>query len=354
MISLLREVGSSARSKPAQSALSILLAAAVCGIVILTAGRTIGARQAALNQIDSLATRTIVFKIAPDAGVRPDVLRRIDQLDQVGSSLALSGPLDVRNAALADSNPVPARYLWPPAVVNVKGAYARAETLHTLQMSGPTGSIALDSGQQFQVSSVSHLPALLARFEPLVLLPTSGLPNPTSAVTVIIVVARDAAVVPDLAQATLSLIGVSDPAKVQVSTSTDLALLRDSLSDELGSFGRALVLVLFAVTAALTTCVLFAVVTMQRKDFGRRRALGATRLYVVSLVCGQSVLTSSIGVAISVSACLIYLAVTRVPLPPTTFVIAVAFLSVVAGLVGAFVPAVYAAHRDPVKELRVP
>lgn len=78
------------------------------------------------------------------------------------------------------------------------------------------------------------------------------------------------------------------------------------------------------VGVAIVTVTMLGAVSSRRRDFGRRRALGASRSSLITLV-------------------LIH-----------TAVAAVTGLCVLVALLGALIPALAAAYRDPMRILRVP
>ena len=150
------------------------------------------------------------------------------------------------------------------------------------------------------------------------------------------------------------MLAADDSSKVSVRTSEELAQLRGLIQSQLGSSSRALVLGLLAMTAVLVAVILFGLVMMRRRDFGRRRALGATRGYIVVLLLTQTGLLAVIGVAAGVSAATIAAVAVRGPLPDAAFASAVGVLAVIAATLAALVPATVASRREPIRELRVP
>ena len=93
---------------------------------------------------------------------------------------------------------------------------------------------------------------------------------------------------------------------------------------------------------------------LRRKDFGRRRALGAAQGLIVGLLLTQMAVLSIMGAIVGSVAAAIGLAVTGDPLPGLDFFVAVSVLAIGVGLLAALLPAVAAARRDSVQELRVP
>jgi putative ABC transport system permease protein len=133
-----------------------------------------------------------------------------------------------------------------------------------------------------------------------------------------------------------------------------LADLRALVQTQLGSFSQSLILLTFGLSGILVAAILYGLVVMRRKDFGRRRALGAAQSLIVSLVLSQIVMLAAAGATAGSVISAIALAVARNPLPPLEYFVAVAFLAITIAVLAAVFPAVAAARRDPLTELRVP
>lgn len=98
---------------------------------------------------------------------------------------------------------------------------------------------------------------------------------------------------------------------------------------------------------------MYGLVMIRRKDYGRRRALGATRALIIALIVVRTA-TSLVGALAGSVAALIVLLVGRDPAPAIDFVVAVGLLAIASGVLGSLPPAIAASHRDPLTELRVP
>ncbi|MEZ3161174.1 FtsX-like permease family protein [Microbacterium sp. BWT-B31] len=170
----------------------------------------------------------------------------------------------------------------------------------------------------------------------------------------IIVIAETPELVAPVSDAVLSVIAPTDPTKVSMQTSEALAQLRALIQGQLGSFSRGLVLVITGLTGTLVAILLYGLVMMRRKDFGRRRALGATRGLIVVLLVTQTGLLALAGIALGLGVSLLTLTVIRAPLPGMEFTAALTILALAASLVAALVPALIASLREPIRELRVP
>jgi putative ABC transport system permease protein len=238
-------------------------------------------------------------------------------------------------------------------------ALASPAATRTLGLRDGTGGLVTDDGYGAVVVGELAVPPHLGFLEPLVLMPSSSATaaageHPDDPLTVLVVLAQSPPEVAAVAATVRSLLPPADPASLTVETSAELAAIRAAVGGELGSHGRATVLGILVISVVLVAVNLLALVTMRRKDFGRRRALGATQSLIVALLLGQLGLLATIGAAVGVAAALLSLAVTGDPLPGARFTLAVAVAGVLTAMLGALPPAILAARRDPLHELRVP
>lgn len=358
-----REAVSSAISQPVASVLTILMVAGMVIAVMLTTGRTVGAEQQVLGSIDSAGTRSITVRAEDGAGLTSDVLDRIAGIEGIEWAGAFSSATDATNSLVLDGTRVPVRYAYGshlerlgiPADSPVPGGLAYASPTAVGQLGTPdlAGGITLTNGATYGLAGQLNTPDFLSGFEPLVLIPQ---PDPTGGETVnIIVVIADAPEhVAPVSDAVLSVLAPDDPTKVGVQTSEALASLRALVQGQLGSFSRGLVLALVAVTAALVAILLYGLVMMRRKDFGRRRALGATRGLIIGLLVTQTGILACVGTVAGLAASSITLALSGDPQPGPTFSTALGILAIAAATIAALIPATIASRREPIRELRVP
>lgn len=353
-MAILREAWVSALTQPVASAVSMVIVAGMCVSVLLTTGRTVGAEQAVLASIDSAGTRSIIVRAESDAGLDTGVLGRLAHVDGV-EWLAAFGPAhDVTNVAIPEGTRVPLRTLWSLTGPPREGALASREALVELGMTAPVGAVESAAGSDVDVVGELDVPDYLEFLEP-VLVTQREIPVTTpELVSVLVVVAERADLVAPLTEVVGSVLAVADPASVTVTTSENLAALRAVVEGQLGQFGRNLVVVIFAASACLVAAIVYGLVMLRRRDFGRRRALGATRALIVQLVMAQVAFTSAAGAGLGSLVALGVLAASGDPLPSIEFIVSVALLAVVTGQVAAAVPAIAASRRDPLRELRVP
>jgi putative ABC transport system permease protein len=363
IVPVIREAVSVARSQPAASVVTILMVAGMILAVMLTTGRTVGAEQQVLGSIDSAGTRSIIIRAETAAGVTADVLQRVAPIEGIEWAGAFSAAIDATNTALPDGAPVPVRFAYGPHLERlgvpitspIPGglAYASAAALDQLGLPDAAGSITLRTGQDFAMAGAIIAPEFLSGFEPLALIPQPDATG-TEAVNVIVVIAARPDLVTPVSEAVVSVLAPEDRSKIDVKTSEALAQLRALVEAQLSSFSRGLVLALLAVTGALVAILLYGLVMMRRKDFGRRRALGATRGFIILLLLTQTGFLALMGSLVGTAVATAILIATGDPLPGVTFTSALVILTIVAALLAALVPALIASRREPIKELRVP
>ena len=363
-LAVVRESLATARAQPVASLVSIIMVAGMCATVLLTTGRTVGAEQAVVGSIDSAGTRSIVIRAEPDAGLNSTVLDRIANLEGVEWAGAFGSAIDATNSLIPDGNRVPVRFVWTsnlqelgvaahqPILNNT--AWASPLALEQLGMPDRSGGLTSPAGANYAVGGEIRTPDYLEMLEPLVIVPRTAGSDANETVSVLVVIASRPDLVTPVAQAVQSVLAVDDPSKIKITTSEALATLRALVQGQLGSFGRNLVIVIFALTAVLVAAILYGLVMLRRKDFGRRRALGASRGLIVALLLIQMVALSALGAIAGTGIALASLLLTGDPLPGPAFLAALAVLAVTVGILAAIVPAIAASRRDPLKELRVP
>lgn len=350
----------SARSQLVGSAAVVVVVAAMCATVLLTTGRAVGAEQAVLASIDTASTRSLVVRADESGQVDTTILDRLAHVDGVAWAGAFSGATDVRNEAIPGGAQVPLRTLWtgdaaplriadPEPVVDA--VHASPEALHAWGMT--TGGAADASGGRYAVVGSLTTPDFLASLEPLAVIARDVPPEPEP-VGVLVVVADRAGLVEPVRELVVSLLAVEDPNSVTITTSDDLAIVRDVVAGQLRDLSRSLLVGVLAATVVLVAAVQSGVVMFRRKDYGRRRALGSSQGLVAVLILVQSVVLAAAGAALGTVVAVSVLVAGDAPLPGADFFAAVAVLTVGVGALAALVPAVVAARRDPLTELRVP
>lgn len=341
----------------AQKAASIVTATLVMGMclaVLLTAGKAEGSQQAVLSTIDASGTRSIVVQAGSDAGITSEIVGQISAIEGIEHVVALGAVQDVRNALLPDGTPIPLRDYWGDGLGMVRNneAVASQTALLMLGMELPVGSVRNSSGVDTAVVGRIPDPSFLESFEPLLLTPRAA--TDVDVVGAVVIVVTEAALVTPITEVITPLVMGTEPGQVSISSSQQLALLRDSIDKQLGTLGSTLTLGSLILTATLVMVVQLALVLLKRRDWGRRRALGANRFTIIALIVTHTGMLAVIGATIGVIMSLLVLQIWGDPLPSVSYLGATMVLAIAVSVFGAIFPAVIASYRDPITELRVP
>jgi putative ABC transport system permease protein len=360
---LSHEAVASAIAAPIASIITIVMIAGMCAAVLLTSGRTVGAEQAVIGSIDSAGTRSIIVRAQPDAGLDTSVLERISHLTGIQWAGAFGPASDVRNAAFSGGTRVPLRLAWgqgwdtfglpDPLPGTGDVAFASPQALEQLGITGRSGTVDTTAGTGYAVTGPITVPDQLAFLEPLLIAPQPHSDNPSSVGLLVVIASRPDLVAP-VADAVGGVLAVGDPTKVNVETSQDLATLRGLIQGQLGSFGRGLTVGIFALTGLLAAAILYGLVMLRRKDFGRRRALGASQRLIIALLVTQTAILAASGAVLGTATAVVVLATANDPLPGPDYLLGIAVLAVTVGVLASLAPALAAARREPITELRVP
>lgn len=351
----MREGWHSAWSQPVASVLTLVMVAGMCAAVLATTGRTAAAEQAALSQIDAAGTRTVTVRAAEESGLDATVVERVARITEVESVAAFGPLLDVRNAAVQGAPKVAVRPVYSGIEIPMGPgqAYASRAGAQALGLLDGVGDVVTDGGAHITVAGGAiEVPEHLRDLEPMVVQPVDI--GPGAPVAVLVVLAREPAQVGAVADTVAGLLGAADPQSVTIETSERLAVVRAAVEGELGTYGRETVLGILGVAGLLVAANLFGLVHLRRKDFGRRRALGASQGLIVGLLLVQTGTVAVIGALTGILGSVAVLVTSGLPVPGTTFTGAVGVAAVLTAVVAAVAPAVVAARRDPLHELRVP
>lgn len=358
-----REAVASALARPLTSALTVLMIAGTVAAVMLTTGRTVGAEHQVLATIDDAGTRSIVVRADSEAGLTSAVLTNVGAIDDVEWAAGFSSAVDGTNGLVPDGVRVPVRLAYGsqlerlgiPSRSPLPGrlAYGSSQALEALGLADGVGTVAVLGDDDYTVAGRIEVPDFLTSFQPLLLVPQTEGTTPAP-INVLVVIATRPEAVAAVAEAVRAMLAVDDPGRVTVQTSESLATLRDLVQAQLGAYGRGLVAAIFALTAVLEALVLYSLAVLRRKEFGRRRALGATRGLVIGLLLAQTAVLAAVGAGVGLCTALLVLRFSGSPIPGAPFVVATAVLAVATAAVAAALPAVAASRRDPLRELRVP
>lgn len=350
------------RSEAVISCLIALLVAGMCVAVGMTAGRAEGVQQQVLGSIDAAGTRSIVVRAEPEAGVDSSVIGRLAALDGVEWVGAFGPVSDARNAAFEGGTPVAARLLYTtdsPAlgipeqsVSPGQAAFGSPRALRILGLPEEVGVVRIGRATELGVVGRVDLPDHLGFLDPHLIVPAE--PTATGPVALLVVVADSPALVGPVSEVLRDLLAAVDPNAITITTSEAFAQLRAVIGGQLGAFSESLVVAVCVLLASLLSVLGFGVVMLQRKEFGRRRALGATRGFIVAIVLLRTLEVGAIGAVIGSVATWGTLMANGDPVPDVGFLVAVGILAILTAGAGALLPAIVASRRDPALELRVP
>ncbi|MFF1632493.1 ABC transporter permease [Leifsonia sp. NPDC058248] len=339
--------------------LAMTIVAGATTTVLMTTGRTEGAHQRILATVDQAGTRAVSLTAPPSAGLDSSIVERLAGIDGIAWVGAFGVAQDGRNNLLRGGEAVATRSFWSTKNGYIhlpegraEGGWASGKAVSRLGMVDGMGTVQLDSGVSIDVVGTFELPAFLDGLEPSLLVPQS--PTQYEPVTLVVAIADSPNRVQSVGHMLISVADPADAEKLKLQTSAELAKLRSAIDGGLGDYGREIMIGSFAVTAILIAAVLLSLVTMRRKDFGRRRALGATRGYVVGLITTQGATTGVVGALFGGLTSAIALYGTGSPLPSVGFMLSIMLLMSVIATISSIPPAVVASGRDPAAELRVP
>jgi putative ABC transport system permease protein len=211
--------------------------------------------------------------------------------------------------------------------------------------------------QTIPVVGTVRFTGALSRFDDSVLIVTDGTAvqhDESHNLRFLWIVASEAQRVEEISQWASSILLAAHPEQVTIEQPDDAAALRDVISGRLGTASRQLMASILAVGILVIAVTQAATVSTMRRDYGRRRALGASRSAIVASVMIQGGVTALAGALVGTITGLVVVWSTMNSLPSAGFVLSLFTLSIVGALLGSIPPALIAATRDPLRILRVP
>jgi len=360
---ILREAFATAKSQPVASLMTVVMVAGMAIAVLLTTGQTAAAERAALAQINAIGTRSIIVRANPQAGLTTAILDRLSTLDGIESVTAFGALIDARNSQVNGAPSIGIRPIYGTMANGLQSGvvYASASAANRLGLLDGTGGIVTNAGQYLTVVGRLDVPEYLEFLEPLAafipdIASKIGMANSgqfAEPITTLVVLATEPNNVVPVTRALVTLLAVPNPEDITIETSAALAYLHAAVSGQLGQYGRTLVLSILGVAGILVAANLFGLVQMRRKDYGRRRALGASQSLIIGLLLTQTAILATIGAVVGAIAALTISSTMGNPLPGAGFTIAVVVAAIYVATLAALAPAVAASRRDPLYELRV-
>ena len=362
---LVRDALAGARAQPVATATLSLVLATVCFAILVTTGQTAATEARIVEQIDTAGTRLIAVSDADGAaGILPTAPGVLAGLSDVEWALGLGGAVDVTNPALPDGRAA-SRVLvggLPAEVSLVQGRLPRpgeavvgttaAATLHLGPGLGRVRDLEDTTADPVGVVGIIEGGGPLAFLSDTVLIAAE--PQDVDTLRYVYVMAADVSVVERLEHVVATSTPATDPAALGVETPQGAIALRDVVAGRLGAASRQTMAVVMGIGAVIVAVTMLSATISRRRDFGRRRALGATRSALVATLLAQTAVGVLLGIAVGTAAGLVTLDATTGALPTWRFVTGVAGLALLIALATATPIATHAAHRDPLRILRVP
>jgi putative ABC transport system permease protein len=350
--------------------LTAFLSAAVVATTLLTTGQTATMEAAALAPLGSPATRLIT--ITDDDGranISSETVAALASLTDVEAILATGTPNDLRMGT--GRNQYGAQVALVTVYGNVAGlpdpypgtpsqaVWLGHDAQGALGWTAPFGTLADSQGREYAVMGGFRAAPPFEFLDGQAITRSRGelyqsvVPTAEPNVSRVYLLATSIEAVPALEHAVPALVR-AERRTFTVTAATDLIKAREVVSQALTQPSRALMLALLGGGLLLQAATMFAMVYGRRRDFGRRRALGASRSAVAFLVIVQAMLPAAAGVLVALTvgtwASGAYLGST----PPWSFIAGVGALAVLESALAAVVPALMAVRADPVRLLRVP
>ncbi len=362
---LARDAVVGARAQLLATLTLVLVLATVCFAILVTTGQAAANEARVVAQIDSAGTRLIALSDDGGvAGILPTAPGVLAGISDVNWALGLGAAFDVQNPALPEGRAASRPMIGelPADVGLVQGrrphageAIAGSGAAAALNLGPGLGHVqAIDQpdGDPIGVVGVFEATGPLAFLNDTVLIAVA--PGDVETLRYVYVMAADVTLVDRLESVLATSTPALDPRVLTVETPQGAIALRDVIAGRLGAASRQLMAVVMGIGAVIIGVTALSAVIARRRDFGRRRALGATRSALVATLLAQCAVGAVIGIVAGTGAGLATLTATTGSLPTWRFVTGVAGLTLLLTLVTATPIATYAAHRDPLRILRVP
>lgn len=343
-----------ARSQVIVSALVAFISAAVVLTALQTTSNSLKAQAAVRLDLEASGSRTVlILDDTGDADIASAAVDRISSLSTVAWVVGFGPVADV--TAFPGGTPVAAsdfRGTSPNLIIGSasqrRGLLVSAESASSLGLIVPIGEVVHEDGAPEAVVGSFAVSGVLNSVSTRALRLDDDWSGP---LRLIVLETRAAADVHAVAGLARSMLGAAPGASIRVEVPTALNDARTRLDSTMVGSGRAAVLITLLAGLVFMCATIFAGVLGRRRDFGRRRALGASRWQLVVVILMQ---TLTAAVPATLASCAISAAVIGASGTYLSFTAAIGILTLLAGVVASLVPALFVARLDPLKTLRVP
>lgn len=358
------EVQKSVIAQPVTSIVLLLVVALVSCTVILTAGRGEGAQAQILAQIESAEIRSVTLHDNSGAlELDTTWIAELEQYDIIEAVTGIGRTADVTISANEAATKVSASDIYATGLDQLEtpfqgpgsptSALATQGALTALGFHRGVGVARIvPDGEDVVVLGQINLPSSLAHLQDSVIIPHSA--EEVAPLQSVVVTAKHVEDVPLTLKVISTYLTGFAPEDYNLESSANLVKVRGAVKGELTKNNYISVLFSLATAVAVSMTVVWAVVLLKRRDFGRRRALGASKKLIVSLVMGQTLLIATFASIFGTSIGLVWLTATGAPTPTVRFSSALIIAMTVLSTLSSAPPALWAGNRDPLTELRVP
>ena len=358
---LVRDAVQSAVSQPVATLTAALVVAIVCLVAFATAGRSAAVEQQVMGRIDSVGTRLVTaVDLAGTAGLTSVTVGEVARSEHVTWAFALGPVVDVKNVELPRAGlAAPLRpfhgdlpndlALVGGRVPRVGEAVVGVDAARLLGLGDVSGTVT-DGRSSWPVVGVVEATGPLASLSGSVLVKGDG---ESADIRYLYVLTDDVAYVDEVAAAIPALAVADEPSGLEVESPDGALALREVLAGDLGLASRQLMATVLTIGLVLVGLTMFGAVSGRRRDYGRCRALGASRSTVVVLVLVQTGLAAVLGASVGCLGGLVTVRLMSGGFPDGAFTVGVGLLAVLMAAAGAVPPAIVASRRDPVRILRV-
>jgi putative ABC transport system permease protein len=329
--------------------------------LILSVGQGLAQRDAVLANFQRPDLRTFTITDAEAAGLLPPVMiERTGSLAEVEQAWMLSSASDVRNSAFDAGNATPAAALtgdWERIPITLlKGRLPNAPgeaivdntSSAQLGLLDGLGAVSDTSGNEWAIVGV-YLPGHANA--PTGVLYQTDVQTPARSLHVTV---EDVLTVGPISQAVVALSDATGPGQLRIEDANDVATIQQTVATSLSDHGRTIVLTTMAGGGLVLAMVSILMVNARRQEFGRRRALGATRAMVAALVALQGLMVIAPASILGGLGATLLTWIRESVLVPVDFTIWVILAASLGGIVAQLPSAIAAGYRDPVRVLRKP
>lgn len=336
-----------------------LLSAVLVSLLLILQGNLARQRQELVGVLQSAPARTLSVTYRGE-GFGPSLVGALAELDVVEYVVGLGAGRDARNASLPSREPVVLRPAlavgWDVEAFSASpsGLGGSAITIggasERLGLRQGIGAVQLASGVQWNVAAEVVVPDGYPIAGPAILVPATA----SERLETIVVRVRSTSYLDDVRAVVIAAASGADGSAIQITESQSLTEASARLTQLGRDQDRTLTVGAIGISVGLNAALGLYVVTARRRDFGRKRALGASSSQILTMTAIGHVAVSLLGSIIGFGVALGVGAWVGIPSPPLLLVTAAISASTGAGLVGILPPALVAASRSPLAELRRP